>query len=168
MSLEEVPSGRKKSSNFFIAPAVFAKSLACKTWVVECQDGPRICLATRRHAAVFPTPAGPARIRCGGFACTETLSKLVLIDSSIANSSKRRGAYVSSQDAIEKNTMEWVFQPLGWKRSLCVQDFMACSSQLDEDARTTCLACHCWLPLSFAITGKTLDSTTICTFVVNC
>ena len=120
VSFEEVPSGRKNSSNFFIAPAVFAKSLACNTCVVECHEGPRICRATSRQAAVFPTPAGPAKIRWGGFAWIETFSKLVRIDSSIANSSKRRGAYDSSQDAINKIVSEWVFQPLGKSGSLCV------------------------------------------------
>ena len=68
VSFDDVPSGRKNSSNFFIAPDVFAKSLACRTCDVDFHEGPNICRATNLHAAVFPTPEGPAKIKCGGFA----------------------------------------------------------------------------------------------------
>ena len=42
VSFEEEPPGRKKSSKVFIAPALLAKSLACRTWVVVRHEGPRI------------------------------------------------------------------------------------------------------------------------------
>lgn len=42
VSFEEEPPGRKNSSKVFIAPALLAKSLACRTWVVERHEGPRI------------------------------------------------------------------------------------------------------------------------------
>lgn len=44
---------------------------------------------------------------------------------------------------------------------------MPSSSQFDENASPTMLAGHCWLPLTFAISGEALDSATICTLVVN-
>lgn len=63
VSFDDVPPGLRNSSNFFIAPALLAKSLAWRTCVVECQEGPNICLAINLQAAVLPTPVGPARIR---------------------------------------------------------------------------------------------------------
>ena len=149
-----------------MAPALFARSLACSMWVVDFHEGPKICLATNLQAAVFPTPAGPAKMRWGGLAWTETLSRFSRMDSLIASSSNRRGAYDSSQDAINKNVSEWVFQPLGEICSLCVQDFVSSSSQFDENTGSTMLACHCRLPLSFTVTSEALNCTTICALVV--
>ena len=63
VSFEDEPPGRKNSSKVFIAPALLAKSLACRTWVVERHEGPRIWRAISRHAAVLPTPGGPANIK---------------------------------------------------------------------------------------------------------
>ena len=63
VSFEDAPPGFRNSSNFLIAPLLFAKSRACRIWVVEFQEGPSICLAINRHAAVLPTPEGPAKIR---------------------------------------------------------------------------------------------------------
>ena len=43
---------------------------------------------------------------------------------------------------------------------------MSCSSQFNEYASTAYLACHCWLPLAFSVTGKTLDGATIGALVI--
>jgi hypothetical protein len=51
--------------------------------------------------------------------------------------------------------------------SLCIKDFMPCSSQFEENTCSTRLASHGWLPLAFSVTGKTLDGAAIGTLVVN-
>ena len=63
VSFDDAPPGLRNSSNLFIAPLLFARSLACRICVVDCHEGPRICLATSLHAAVLPTPEGPAKIK---------------------------------------------------------------------------------------------------------
>ena len=100
VSLESFPPGRKNDSNAAIAPADFAKSLACKTCVVERHAGPRTCRTMRCHVAVFPEPGGPEINRWGGFAWSATRSMVSMVDSSSARSQKRRGGWVSSQLAM--------------------------------------------------------------------
>ena len=51
--------------------------------------------------------------------------------------------------------------------SLCIKDFMPCSSQFEENTSPARLASHGWLPLAFSVTGKTLDGAAISTLVVN-
>jgi len=51
--------------------------------------------------------------------------------------------------------------------SLCIKDFMPCSSQFEENTSPTRLASHGRLPLAFSVTGKTLDGAAIGTLVIN-
>ena len=60
VSDEVFPPGRKKSSNFAIAPEDPLRSFAWRTWVVDFHPGPRICRAINRQHVVLPIPAGPA------------------------------------------------------------------------------------------------------------
>lgn len=97
VSLLPTPAGRRKSSNFAIAPAVFAKSLACNTCVVDCQPAPSTWRATKRHAAVLPTPDGPAISKWGGFALQATFVNWVTISAGKASSANRLGACETNQ-----------------------------------------------------------------------
>mgnify|MGYP006879238844 CR=1 FL=1 len=91
------PLGLKNSSKVDIAPLCLTRFLACSTWVVDLQLGPKICLATRRQEAVLPTPAGPVTSRWGGSG--ERLDELraCRVARGTASSSNLTGASVSSQ-----------------------------------------------------------------------
>ena len=110
VSEESFPEGRKNSSNFAMAPAFLARSLACNTCVVDFQLGPRTCLATRRQAAVFPIPAGPQMSRCGGLALIDNDVNPSIACEENAMSEKNRGWNSSSQLDIQTCLVAEVFE----------------------------------------------------------
>ena len=63
-------------------------------------EGPRTCLAISLHIAVLPTPDGPEISKCGGFACNESFSMLLITESGNNKSWKRNGDLVSNQDGM--------------------------------------------------------------------
>ena len=111
VSFDVVPSGRKNDSNLPIAPLVLERSFAFRTWVVDLYDGPKICLAISLHIAVLPTPVGPEISKCGGLACNETFSMLLIICLGNNKSWKRKGDFVSNQDGILSVVCRRSFNP---------------------------------------------------------
>ena len=98
------PLGLRNSSNFFIAPGILERSLALRICVVAFQRGPNNCLATKRITAVFPTPLGPERSRCGGLAPVEAVSSVSMILSARSKSENLIGAFDSNHDVMKQFT----------------------------------------------------------------